>query len=90
MDIADEVQLARIALASGDGELARLALAKSRGRAALNPDIASIVAVAAHVSGLLENSPEDLDEATKLFEQGPRRLEYASALEDLGVSLVAT
>jgi DNA-binding CsgD family transcriptional regulator len=67
-----------------------LALAKSRTRAALNPDIASIVAAAAHVSGLLENSPADLDEATKLFEQGPRRLEYASAMEDLGVSLVPT
>jgi DNA-binding CsgD family transcriptional regulator len=90
MDIADEVQLARIALASGDDELAQLALAKSRGRAALNPDIASIVAAATHVLGLLEDSPEDLDKATKLLAQGPRRLEYASALEDLGVSLVAT
>ena len=29
------------------------------------------MAAAAHVSGLLENNPEDLDEATKLFEQGP-------------------
>src|SRR4029077_914517 len=90
MDIADEVQLARISLATGDDELAQLALVTSRDRAALNPGIASIVAAAAHVSGLLENSPEALDEATKLFEQGPRRLEYSSALEDLGVSLVAT
>jgi DNA-binding CsgD family transcriptional regulator/tetratricopeptide (TPR) repeat protein len=90
MDIADEVQLARIAIASGDDELAELALASARRRAALNPAVASIVATAAHVSGLLQNSPEDLDEATKLFEDGPRRLEYASALEDLGVSLVAT
>jgi len=90
MDIADEVQLARIALASGDNELAELALANARRRAALNPVVASIVATAAHVSGLLQNNPEDLDEATKLFEHGPRRLEYASALEDLGVSLVAT
>jgi DNA-binding CsgD family transcriptional regulator len=90
MDIADEVQLARIALASGDDELAELALANARRRAALNPVVASIVATAAHVSGLLQNNSEDLDEATKLFEHGPRRLEYASALEDLGVSLVAT
>jgi DNA-binding CsgD family transcriptional regulator len=90
MDIADEVQLARIALASDDGELAQLALAKARRRAALNPAVASIVATAAHVSGLLEGSPEDLEEATKLFEHGPRRLEHASALEDLGVSLVPT
>jgi DNA-binding CsgD family transcriptional regulator len=90
MDVADEVQLARIALASGDDELAQVALANARQRAALNPVVASIVATAAHVSGLLRNSPDDLDEATKLFEHGSRRLEYGSALEDLGVSLVAT
>jgi DNA-binding CsgD family transcriptional regulator len=89
MDIADEVQLARIALASDDDELAQLALEKARRRAALNPAAASIVATAAHVSGLLERSPEDLQEATNLFEHGRRRLEYASALEDLGVSFVA-
>jgi DNA-binding CsgD family transcriptional regulator len=90
MDIGDEVHLARIALASDDDELAQLALATARRRAALNPDIASIVAAAAHVSGLLESSPGELEEAMSLFEHGPRRLEYASALEDLGGSLVAT
>jgi hypothetical protein len=52
MDIADEVQLARIALASDDDELATLALAKARRRAELNPAVASIVATAAYVSGL--------------------------------------
>jgi DNA-binding CsgD family transcriptional regulator len=90
MDIGDEVDLARIALASGDDELAQVALANARRRAALNPGIASIVATASHVSGLLERSPGELEEATNLFRGGPRRLEYASALEDLGVSLVAT
>jgi DNA-binding CsgD family transcriptional regulator len=90
MDIGDEVDLARIALASGDDELAQVALANARRRAALNPDIASTVATASHVSGLLERSRGELEEATNLFRGGPRRLEYASALEDLGVSLVAT
>jgi DNA-binding CsgD family transcriptional regulator/tetratricopeptide (TPR) repeat protein len=90
MDIADDVQLARVAMASGDDELAELALANARRRASLNPAVASIAATAAHVSGLLRNSPEDLIEATTLFEHGPRRLEYASALEDLGVSVVVT
>lgn len=59
-------------------------------RAELNPAVASIVATAAHVSGFLESSPEDLEVATNLFEPGRRRLEYASALEDLGVNRVAT
>ena len=90
MDIGDEVHLARIALTSDDDELAQLALANARRRAALNPHIASIVATASHVSGLLESCPGELEEAVSLFQHGPRRLEYASALEDLGVSRVAT
>src|SRR5439155_17112338 len=68
MDIGDEVHLARIALASDDDELAQLALANTRRRAALNPDVASIVATGAHVSGLLDSSPEDLQDAAKLFQ----------------------
>src|SRR4029077_20224496 len=77
MDIADDVQLARIALASGDDELAEIALTNARRRVALNPEVASIVATAAHVSGLLQNNPVELDESVKLFEMGPRRLECA-------------
>jgi DNA-binding CsgD family transcriptional regulator len=42
------------------------------------------------VAGVLEGNPGRLEEAMRLFQPGPRRLEYASALEDLGVSLVAT
>jgi hypothetical protein len=41
LDIADEVLLARIALATDDNELARLALLNSRRRSELNPGVAS-------------------------------------------------
>ena len=90
LDIADEVALARIALATRDDELAELALSNSRRRAELNPGIASIAAAAAHVRGLLERNRADLREAVDLFERAGRRLELAAALEDLGVELTAT
>src|SRR6266404_2428224 len=90
LDIADEVLLARIGLATGDDELAQLALVNSRRRAKLNPGVASIAATAAHVRGLLEPSQADLREAVDLFERTSRRLELAAALEDLGVGLIAT
>jgi DNA-binding CsgD family transcriptional regulator len=90
LDIADEVPLARIALATRDDELAELALSNSRRRAELNPGIASIAAAAAHVRGLLERNGVDLREAVDLFERAARRLELAAALEDLGTELTAT
>jgi DNA-binding CsgD family transcriptional regulator/tetratricopeptide (TPR) repeat protein len=90
LDIADEVLLARIGLATQDDELAQLALSNSRRRSELNPGAASIAATAAHVRGLLEASEADLREAVDLFERTPRRLELAAALEDLGVELIAT
>ena len=90
LDIADEVLLARIALASGDDDLAQLALSNTRRRAQLNPGIVSMAASAVHVRGLLERSEADLREAVDLFGRVPRRLEQAAALEDLGVSITAT
>jgi DNA-binding CsgD family transcriptional regulator len=90
LDIADEVSLARIALATEDDELAQLALTNSRRRAELNPSVASIAAAAAHVGGLLERNLEDLREAVDLFERAARPLELAAALEDLGTELTAT
>src|SRR5947209_2376433 len=90
LDIADEVQLARIALATQDDELARLALSTSRRRAELNPGVHSIAATAAHVRGLLERSHADLREAVALFERAQRPLELAAALEELGAELSAT
>jgi DNA-binding CsgD family transcriptional regulator len=90
MDVGDEVVLARMALASNDDELGRLAVEKAQRRADLNPTVASMAAAAAHVTGLLEADPKHLEEAANLLEQGPRRLEYATALEDLGACLVGT
>jgi DNA-binding CsgD family transcriptional regulator len=90
LDIADEVLLARVALATGDDELAQLALVSSRRRAELNAGVASIAATAAHVRGLLESSTADLREAVDLFERTRRRLELAAALEDLGVELITS
>jgi DNA-binding CsgD family transcriptional regulator len=83
-DVADEVALARIARATGDDELAHLALSMSRRRSELNPGIHSIAATAAHVRGLLEQNQNDLRAAVDLFERVPRPLELAAALEDLG------
>ncbi len=90
LDIADEVALVHIALALKDDELAKIALSNSQRRAELNPGIDSIAATAAHVRGLLDRNQEDLQAAVDLFARGPRRLELAAALEDLGTELTAT
>jgi DNA-binding CsgD family transcriptional regulator len=87
LDIGDEVQLARIAIAAGDEDLARLALVSAGRRSKQNPGVASIAGVAAHVGGLIERSPDYLGDAVRLFAGGPRRLELASVLEDLGAHL---
>ncbi len=90
LDIGDEVLLMRIALAAHDDDLARLALATTSSRAAQNPAVQSIAAVAAHVRALFERDAPALREAADLFETCPRPLEHASALEDLGAHLAAT
>jgi DNA-binding CsgD family transcriptional regulator len=84
MDITDEVQLIRIALAADDRKLAAHAADAVRRRAQLNPEVRSLQAVAAHATGLENHSRKDLAEAVELYEQGPRPLALASALEDLG------
>jgi DNA-binding CsgD family transcriptional regulator len=88
--VADEVMAARVALATKDDGLAQLARRNSRRRAELNPGIATIAAVAAHVRGLLDSNNVDLQEAVDLFERTPRRLELAAAVEDLAHGLVAS
>ena len=90
LDTVDEVLLARIALATDDDDLARLALSNTRRREQLNPDTASIAATACHVRGLLERKQADLRKAVDLFERAPRRLELAAALEDLGAAVTTT
>ena len=86
MDVTDEVQLARIALAARDDDLARAAVTASRRRADLNPGATAIAASASHVRGLVDDRRADLERAVELFERGPRPLAMASALEDLGAA----
>jgi DNA-binding CsgD family transcriptional regulator len=86
-DVTDEVHLARIALAAGDDDLAGRTLATVRRRLELNPDVETIAAVEAHVSGLVEGRVEDLERSVALFEGSPRRLALGSALEDYGSGL---
>jgi DNA-binding CsgD family transcriptional regulator len=86
IDVTDEPQLVRIALATGDTELAEVTLAQADRRAQRNPRVATIVATAAHARGLATSSIDELARAVDLFETGPRPLARASALEDLGVA----
>jgi DNA-binding CsgD family transcriptional regulator len=88
MDVADEARLVRIALAAQDHELAVHAVASAQRRSAVNPDVRSLAAAAAHADGLLHHSQQCLAEAVELFEGGPRPLALASALEDLGAITV--
>jgi DNA-binding CsgD family transcriptional regulator len=88
MDAADEARLLHIALAAGDHELAAVAAAAAQQRAHLNPEVRSVVAAAAHVTGLLTHSRDDLAEAVELYEGGGRPLALAAALEDLGIVTV--
>jgi DNA-binding CsgD family transcriptional regulator len=84
MQVADEAFMLHIALAVQDHELAASAAAAAQRRSLLNPDVRSIAAAAAHAGGLLNHSPEDLGEAVRLYDGGPRPLALALALEDLG------
>jgi DNA-binding CsgD family transcriptional regulator len=86
IDVTDEPQLVRIALAAGDEELAAVAAAQADRRAHLNQRVATILATAAHARGLLKANGDDLERAVDLFAAGPRPLARASALEDLGVA----
>jgi DNA-binding CsgD family transcriptional regulator len=86
IDVTDEPQLVRIALAADDDELAAVTAAQADRRAQLNPRVPTIVATAAHACGLLRANITDLERAVGLFATGPRPLARASALEDLGVA----
>jgi DNA-binding CsgD family transcriptional regulator/tetratricopeptide (TPR) repeat protein len=89
LEVADDVQLARIALAAGDDDLARRATVLAQHRHELNPTVRSIEAIAAHAHGLLVGSTEDLERAVSLLDGGSRPLALSSALEDLGRARVA-
>jgi DNA-binding CsgD family transcriptional regulator/tetratricopeptide (TPR) repeat protein len=85
-DVSDEAQMVRIALAAGDRELAESAVASAERRAALNPDVHSLEAVAAQSRGLLDRDIEQLSEAVSKFERCSRDLNLAAAWEDLGAA----
>jgi DNA-binding CsgD family transcriptional regulator len=86
LDPGDDPQLVRIALASGDRELAESATADAELRASINPAVAAFQASAAHARGLLTGDLGRLAEAVTVLEAGQRRLALASALEDLAVA----
>jgi DNA-binding CsgD family transcriptional regulator len=83
-EIADDPQLVRIAVATGDEELAGHTIEQAERRCELNPGVVSFKAAAAHARGLWRSSADHLEMAVSLFETGPRPLATASALEDLG------
>ena len=63
LDPADDPQLVRIALASGDQELAESATAGAERRAEINPAVPAVLASAVHARGLLTGSPGLLAQA---------------------------
>ncbi|WP_328606953.1 AAA family ATPase [Amycolatopsis sp. NBC_00345] len=90
MDVTDDPQLVRIALAAGDSRLAADTVAAAEERARRNPGIGSVRAAAAQSRGLLDADVALLAEACVLFEASPRPMAFASALEDLGAAQLRT
>jgi DNA-binding CsgD family transcriptional regulator/tetratricopeptide (TPR) repeat protein len=86
MDMADEPQMVRIALAVGDRTLAESAVADATRRAELSPGVPSLDAIAAHASGLVDDDIDELSDAVRLFKRSPRTLARAAAWEDLGLA----
>ncbi|MET8751036.1 AAA family ATPase [Streptomyces sp. NPDC004667] len=90
IDPADAPVLVRLALRAGRHERAVQAVAMAEKRAALNPDLPFLAATAAHARGLLDNDLSPLVRAVRLYEDCPRILARASALEDAGRKLATT
>ncbi|MEU3693347.1 helix-turn-helix transcriptional regulator [Streptomyces narbonensis] len=90
VDPADAPVLVRLALRAGAHERAAQAVALAERLAALNPGLTFLAATAAHARGLLDNDLAPLVRAVRLYEDCPRPLARASALEDAGRKLAAT
>ncbi|MEU7118454.1 helix-turn-helix transcriptional regulator [Streptomyces zaomyceticus] len=90
VDPADAPVLVRLALRAGAPERAAQAVALAERLAVLNPDLTFLAATAAHARGLLDNDLAPLVRAVRLYEDCPRPLARASALEDAGRKLAAT
>ena len=85
VEVYDEVDLARIAIAADADDLKQEALSLTEHRVRHNPEANTIRAAALHVRGLVHAQPEDLEQAVDILRGGPRPLATAAALEDLGV-----
>ncbi|WP_073908812.1 helix-turn-helix transcriptional regulator [Streptomyces sp. CB00455] len=90
VDPADAPVLVRLALRGGAHERAAQAVVLAERLAVLNPDLTLLAATAAHARGLLDNDLVPLVRAVRLYEDCPRPLARASALEDAGRKLAAT
>ncbi|MEV5971654.1 AAA family ATPase [Streptomyces sp. NPDC051921] len=90
VDPADAPVLVRLALRAGAHERAAQTVAQAERRAVLNPELTFLAATAAHARGLLDNDLGLLLRAVRLYEDCPRVLARASALEDAGRKLAAT
>ncbi|GGR52451.1 helix-turn-helix transcriptional regulator [Streptomyces roseolus] len=90
IDPADAPVLVRMALRAGRHERAVQTVAMAEKRAALNPGLPFLAATAAHARGLLDNDLAPLVRAVRLYEDCPRVLARASALEDAGRKVAAT
>jgi DNA-binding CsgD family transcriptional regulator len=85
-DPADLVVLARLALRAGLTGLAAAAAERATG---LGPGFPFLRGVAAHARGIVDDDPDLLLHAVKLFEDAERPLVHASAAEDAGRALGA-
>ncbi|GAA3398062.1 LuxR family transcriptional regulator [Streptomyces roseoviridis] len=90
IDPADAPVLVRMALRAGRHERAVQTVAMAEKRAVLNPGLPFLAATAAHARGLLDNDLAPLVRAVRLYEDCPRVLARASALEDAGRKSAAT
>ncbi|GAA2215826.1 LuxR family transcriptional regulator [Nonomuraea monospora] len=83
-DPADEPVLVRLALQAGDRARATLVTEFAETRHKLNPDIPLYAAAALHARALLNGDPSLLAQAVELYQDIPRPLVLAGALEDAG------
>jgi DNA-binding CsgD family transcriptional regulator len=85
IDPSDDPQLVRVALASGDVDLAEAVARGAEQRRDRNPDVPTMAASAAHARGLLAGDRCALADAVTLVETSGRTIALASAVEDLAV-----
>jgi DNA-binding CsgD family transcriptional regulator len=87
VDVTLQPQVARIALAAGDAELARRAVDLAVAFARENPEVPLVAAAAAHARGLVGADPGLVGDAAETYRACDRPLLLAAALEDQAVTL---